>query len=150
MKTRGGPSPCWLQCDHTWEGRRKQPREQLSLQERTQLMSDLRRNVGNSLSTFPMALFENSPASLHSYQEASCCCAKGLGQGVLSLERAGLCSQLGKCLGVVPSREAAQYPGPTQLSLEWVTGSPALLWHCPRTLGHRLCPKHRAVKKLLG
>lgn len=108
----------------------------------------------------PMSLFENSPASLQSYQEARVepelhlCCAKGLGQGVLSLERAALCLDTARhtfgCCALTRGSKTA--PGAAQLSLEGVSGSPALLWHCPRTLVslHRLCTKHCAVKKLLG
>lgn len=64
--------------------------------------------MGNSLSTFPMALFENFPASLHSHQEASV-------EPLAAVQRAwdkefstwkGLGSaqtQSGTCLGVVLS-----------------------------------------------
>lgn len=108
----------------------------------------------------PMSLFENSPASLQSYQEASVEPELHLllckGPGTRSSQPGKGCPLLGHSqahVWVLCSHERQQNcPGAAQLSLEGVSGSPALLWHCPRTLVslHRLCTKHCAVKKLLG
>lgn len=83
----------------------------------------------------PMALFENSPASLlpgsqcggaNQNRRPTCCCAKGLGWALPGHSQARV--------WVLFSHERQHNcPGPTQLSLEWVTGSPAPLGHCLRT-----------------
>lgn len=71
MKRRGGPSPCWLRCAHTCKGHRMQPRSSSPCRKEDSSCQVLEETRAILHQPSPMALFENSPASLQSYQEAS-------------------------------------------------------------------------------